>query len=310
MFADAIEIAESYTRSVHFIMRNYKSTEVIPGTATLFFVNDEGVAVTCKHVADELLKCNGICESYRQFKEDVAKVPNDAKRKAAIKRIEQNRGFNSQITAQSKSMFFSCAEVDDQSISFTAHRHPEYDLAIIRINNAKSYQYTGHAVFAKDSSKLRRGDYLCRIGYPFPEFTNFKYNPDNDDIEWTGEGRNDTPLFPIEGMFTRRVTGNHGELCAYELSAPGLRGQSGGPLFDINGIVYGMQFQTMHFPLGFDQNGVQVRVNGQMKAVDDHPFLHVGRCINVDTIKKFLDENQVKYYVGDSIDNEEVVNGD
>jgi len=38
------------------LSRLFNSTEVVPGTATLFFVNDDGVAITCKHVADELIK--------------------------------------------------------------------------------------------------------------------------------------------------------------------------------------------------------------------------------------------------------------
>lgn len=43
--------------------------------------------------------------------------------------------------------------------------------------------------------------------------------------------------------------------------------------------------------------------------VENHPFLHVGRCICVDVIKKFLDDNGIKYYVDDGNGGEEIVNG-
>ena len=42
MFADAIEYVGGFTRPVKFITRNYNTGTVLPGTATLFFVNDEG----------------------------------------------------------------------------------------------------------------------------------------------------------------------------------------------------------------------------------------------------------------------------
>ena len=56
----------------------------------------------------------------------------------------------------------------------------------------------------------------------------------------------ETPRFPIEGMLTRHIM--HGnEIAGIELSTPGLRGQSGGPLFNSEGLVCGMQSGTNHF---------------------------------------------------------------
>ncbi len=47
MFIQAIEIAAKYTRPLHSMSQNYDSTVIQPGTATLFFVNAEGWALTC-----------------------------------------------------------------------------------------------------------------------------------------------------------------------------------------------------------------------------------------------------------------------
>lgn len=308
MFADAIERNMKCTRSVHFITRNFGSTEVIPGTATMFFVNDEGVAITCKHVAKSLLQCKQINDIYSAYKNEISSLPEDSDYETQLNEITQKYGYTSETIAELRSLFFDCAKSEEDALNFTVINHNELDLSIIKINNAKSYLYKGHAVFAKDSSKLRRGDFLCRIGYPFPEFTNYEYNVTNDEITWTQKGKNATPLFPIEGMFTREVAIDS-DTVAYELSTPGLKGQSGGPLFDKMGIVYGIQSVTCHLHLGFDQYDTKVRINGEIKEVENHPFLHVGRCICVDVIKKFLDDNNIKYYVDDGNGGEEIING-
>ena len=136
---------------------------------------------------------------------------------------------------------------------------------------------------------------MCRLGYPFPEFTNFRYNETMDMIEWTREGQTGTPRFPIEGMLTRHIV-NEGEMAGLELSTPGLRGQSGGPLFTRDGRVAGMQSSTNHLHLGFDMKNFEYKTNGRLIRVNNQPFLHVGHCIHADIIKKFLRENNIKFY--------------
>ena len=89
---------------------------------------------------------------------------------------------------------------------------------------------------------------------------------------------------------------NNGIITGIELSTPGLRGQSGGPLFDQKGVVYGMQSSTYHVHLGFDIKDKEIRENGRAKKVSNHPFLYLGRCVHVDVIKAFLKEKSTKFY--------------
>ena len=105
-----------------------------------------------------------------------------------------------------------------------------------------------------------------------------------------------TPRFPIDGMYTRNVANKDGKIIGIELSTPGLRGQSGGPLFDENGIIYGMQSLTKHLHLGFDMINDHMTINGRQQVINNQPFLHVGHCVHVDVIKEFLDSKGVKYY--------------
>ena len=179
---------------------------------------------------------------------------------------------------------------------FTFNLHPTLDLAIIKFNDYNKLHYTEYARFLKDETKIQQGKFLCRLGFPFPEFTNYTYNSITDDIEWTSTGVNVSPRFPIEGMVTRFLADEPNKMYGIELSTPGLRGQSGGPLFDNNGIVYGMQFSTKHLHLGFDLVDKEIMVNTSIKKVSDYSFIHLGQCIHVNVIKAFLKQHNVKYY--------------
>ena len=60
MFENAIESISTFTRPVNTILRTYSGKQIIPGSATLFFVNEEGYAITCKHVIDLLASSSRI----------------------------------------------------------------------------------------------------------------------------------------------------------------------------------------------------------------------------------------------------------
>lgn len=292
MFTKSIEKVSQFTRSIHSITRSYSGKKIIPGSSTLFFVNEEGYAVTCKHVIDLLAAAETVNKKHVDFKKERDKLPRDGKFKRNLKGLEIKYGYKEDTTIQIKCTFINC--VDSMS-GFTWHVHPKYDLAILKFNDFKKIAYTDHAIFTKDNIKIQQGKFLCRIGFPFPEFTNFKYNEQTDDIEWTQDGVTDSPRFPLEGMITRHL-GDEGKIYGIELSTPGLLGQSGGPLFDEIGLVYGMQFSTKHLHLGFDLESKEIMIQGKMKKINDYSFIHLGQCIQCDTIKDFLKEKNVKYY--------------
>lgn len=298
MFVKAIETATEFTRPLLCISRTYGSESIEPGGASLIVVNDEGWVLTCKHVALQIKAADSISNKYEKFKIEISTIPKGDKHyKSKLKTIEKKYSYvkGKGDVVQLKNNF---VDVVDKFTGLTTYLHPVYDIALIKLDGFGKMLCNHFPFFASDSSILKQGKSLCRLGYPYPEFTNFRYDAAKDDIVWTKDGRVSTPLFPIVGILTRHVVDEKGRVVGVEMSTPGLKGQSGGPLFDTNGLVYGIQSSTITLPLGFDQENREIKVNGVSKKVNDYSFIHLGRCVHVDVIKEFMDLHGVKYQVG------------
>ena len=303
MFTDAIRKAGTFTRPVRFISRNYASNIIVPGAATLFYINENGCALTCRHVAEEIIRAESINKNYAEFRKEISALKKGGNFNAEKKFAERRHSLSPDRAAQLKVSFDGVPRLQ----KFTISMSEKYDLALIRFECDPPLQ-TNYAVLLKDASLIQPGRMLCRLGYPFPEFSNFGYDEQHDDIIWTKEGNAGTPQFPIEGMITRHIGDKDGRISGIEMSTPGLRGQSGGPLFDRSGIVYGMQSRTHHLHLGFDMKKEKLVLNGREEIINNQPFLHVGQCVHIEIIREFLDQQKVKYYIGNSYEEKEAVN--
>ena len=292
MFAAAIERASLFTRPIHTILRYYGSAEVHRGTATLFFVNAEGWALTCRHVALELAAADQLLLRYRAFKAERDALTHKQKRQQE-RDLERKHGFGKGKVAEMKVGLVNCV---DGPLNLAWTLHPTVDVALLKFSNFTALRCATFPVFGQDSGAVKQGKFLCRLGFPFPEFTNFAYDAAADAIDWAQQGNQNSPQFPIEGMVTRYLV-PAGAVVGFEMSTPGLRGQSGGPAFDTEGRVWGMQAATNHLDLDFDVDVEVVRA-GEKKRVKDSAFLHVGHCVHVDVIKAFMREHGVTFAEG------------
>ncbi len=289
MFANAIERVGDYTRPFVYISRNYGETVASLHSATLFFVNEEGFAVTTRDVAKTILTSPAVNAKYNKFKQTIKQFPNDSKRYSLIKKQELLFGYSTGVTVNVKCNFKNCVSPITE---ITCHIHKNYDVAIVQFKGFDTTYYKNFAVFADNANTVRQGEMLCRVGFPYPEVPGVIYNSITDDIEWSDVNSINTPRFPTEGMVTRLV-GSNGSVTGIELSTPGIKGQNGAPLFDVNGVVYGMHIETRRLSMGYSFNEKGVVYNGK----DAYPaFIYVGHCVSAEIIKSFLDENGVKYY--------------
>lgn len=265
MFVNAIEKVGGFTRPVFTISRKYGEDQVEPGASTIFFVNDEGWAVTCKHVAALIINAGKIEKKYSEFKQKRAQIPAGDNFEDELRQLAEEYEFDPYSVAQMKVNFVDCV---DRIESVKCRMHPRLDLALIKFEGFSKTAYKETAVFADDNYKIKQGRFLCRLGFPFPEFSNFRYDADKDDIVWTSGGTKSSPRFPIEGMVTRLIGDNDG-VNGIEISTPGFEGHRGGPLFDTMGVICGMQ-----------------------SAISNH---NLGRCIHVNSIKEFMRKEDVSF---------------
>lgn len=294
MFIAAIERATAFTRPIHTIARFYGSTTVIPGAATLFFVNADGWALTCKHVADELIGAEQLAARYNDFRAKRAAIKPGKKAKQFLKTLERDSGIQQRAVVEVYNNFMNCIE---GPLDVGIQVHPELDVALLHFRGFTKLLCTDFPTFAADDAGLKQGKSICRLGFPFAEFDNFEYDLASDRARWTQVGRLDTPRFPIEGMVTRHLLNQALAVVGFELSTPGLRGQSGGPAFDTEGRIWGMQSRTNHLDLNFDVN-MEVLRDGQATRIKDHAVLHVGHCVHVSALKAFMQQHRVQFTVG------------
>lgn len=296
MFESAIENVLRFTKPLHSISRTYAGL-IAPGTSTFFFVNDKGVAITCRHVLNLILAADTINQTFMKFKTERDKLPKDNKYKRNLQGLELKYKYIKETTVQLKYNFLNCFDKIDR---VDCHAHPNLDLAILEFKGFDKIFYSSYATFIRSTGNLKQGKYLCRTGFPFPEFNNFRHNPETDDIEWTNTGNPNSPSFPLDGIVTRFVAERSpADIVGIEMSTPGLRGQSGGPLFDTDGKIYGMQSATNHLHLGFDIREREIIEEGKKSKISNHPFLHVGICVHADKIKAFLADHKIDFTESD-----------
>jgi hypothetical protein len=109
--------------------------------------------------------------------------------------------------------------------------------------------------------ELSQGTSLCKLGFPFHEF---KAQFDSASSQFIISDPVTFVRYPLDGILTRYINFEAPDKSRtakfVEMSSPGLRGQSGGPWFDVNGVVWGLQSRTQHLALGFSP---QVEVNAK-----------------------------------------------
>lgn len=278
MFVQAIQTNAQFTKQFRTIQRLFGSEEVIKSAASMMVVNAEGWLLTCKHVASGIVLAHQINQHYTQYKQHLKTHPDPLTTKRQFK-------YHETSVIQVKHQFFDVFK--GQPTNFKLHLHPTLDLALVHVEGDVTMQTSVYPTFSR--TDVDSGMMLCKLGYPFVEYTCVHYDAKQDDIFFTNEGILHTPYFPLDGMVTRRVA-QEGKVVGFEMSSPGLKGQSGGPVFDQEGLVWGIQSMTRHLDLEFTT--VKQTARGTQEA---HAYYHVGIAISSVELIRFLEEHHVSF---------------
>lgn len=291
MFQKAYEIASQYTAPV-VLSRKTISGECNSSIGAYVFLNDKGWIVTAFHILKQYEELANGEKQARDIEVQVQAIENDQSldRRARKKKISKIRKMKKSDTSRGSAWFGR----DKFRIVEWAGLEA-VDIAVARLEPFDPAWVSKYPTFKDPTKDFDPGASLCKLGYPFHQI-NPTWNDTKDAFELPA-GSVPLPLFPIDGILTRIA-----ELVAtnappppfpmrwIETSTPGLRGQSGGPVFDIKGTIWGIQVNTAHYPLGFDP-----AVPGAPASQREHQFLNVGRGVHPDTLFGLFDQLGLSY---------------
>ncbi len=284
MFQKALKEVVEYTLPV-VVSSHRKNGRTESSIATFVVLNDEGWVLTACHVIKGVAKL----ERSRSYRSKVSEIKGDE----SLSRKEQKEKIKTLGSPPKNEVIeFSIWWGKDEWSVDSFLLDETADLAVGKISGFKADQIPNYPVFKNPSVNFHPGESLCKLGFPFytivPEFK-------KDEGFFFPEGTLPLPLFPLEGIFTRVVFPKGigtGKVRFVETSSPGLKGQSGGPTFDVKGRIWALQSRTTHYPLGFSPVPPGGR-NGE------HQFLNVGMGTHVETIIKFLEKHGINHEVSE-----------
>lgn len=282
MFVEACEKMKKFTHPLVMSVV-YADGRVTSSVGAYFFINREGWVITAAHVLDPI----------RVHAEDQTKFRENARHNSEHPEDIRNPD-PSWIKAQS--VWWGHQNIRYESVKLIG----ELDLALVKLVNIPEGFVTEYPVF-KNPDKIVQGLSVCRGGYPFFR-VNSTFDESKNAFALINVMPGSIPFFPNDGIISGKVfrgTLNPdgspapgpqtGILPMYlQTSTPGLKGQSGGPVVDVEGNIVGMQSQTQHLDLGFGD----IQVNGKYMP---EQFLNVGLAVDVQTIIRLLEKEGVKY---------------
>jgi hypothetical protein len=286
MFAAAYRTASNFTRPVAISTRLADGT-IRCGLATFIVVNKEGWILTAAHVLnDQVLLKQHLAEKQQYDVKRAAIAADSSLSPKERKKQNTHLVFNPQWVTNSS--FWWCS---DTARAQEFQLDPMADVAIARLQNFDTGGISVFPVFKNPAEDPPPGGSLCRLGFPFVEIT-AKF--DEATQRFSLQNFALPPMFPNDGIHTRTMVAqdpsNKRFVKFIETSTPGLKGQSGGPLFDVKGEIWGVQVRTAFLDLGFTPKAKEGK-----KELVEHQFMNVGMASHVQHVIELFRKHGVAY---------------
>jgi hypothetical protein len=291
MFAKANELARQFTRPV-VVSVKYFDMSIGCGSGAFVVLNRDGWIATAAHVLEQAMLADSHSGELDKYNRQVAEVEanhslNAQQKKSRISRLRTNPKW---ITKQSLWWGQNNLVLQDEKIL------AEADLAIGRLEPFDSSSVSHYPILKKPQN-LMPGTSLCKLGFPFHE-VHATFDETTQGFVLPPESTSFT-FFPLEGIFTQNILAGRSadgkyEIKLLETSSPGLKGQSGGPIFDSHGTVWAIQTRTVSLPLDFNTKALR---HGREEEVPQ--FLNVGVGVHPELLTEFLRDSGVAFEQSD-----------
>ena len=293
LFSKAVPIAHGFTRPLVLSSRTVQG-ECQSTIGAYVVVNAGGWILTAGHLLDIVRQQQESVRRHQGFRSNVVEFQRDT---VADKRFRKKgvRTFErpATVSVRNHSVWWG---IDDAHL-VEAKMLPEADLALGRLEPFDPASVPQYPVFKDPDGDYMPGRSLCKLGFPFHRIVPV-YDEEADAFTLP-PGSVPLPMFPLDGMFTRIVNtrapgSGAGKPSAFiETSSPSLIGQMGGPVFDAEARVWGIQSHTMHHPLGFHPPAP-----GGGPGQVEHQFLNMGLAVHASVIRRFLDSEGIAHRSG------------
>ena len=258
-------------------------------------VNNQGWIVTAHHIAELFDKMTKGAAKARAHEAQEAQIRSDpALDHKARKKKLANLGHLDKDETDRCSAWWGGSNANIMQFQTL----PTVDLAIGKLDPFDPAWIPTYPTFKDPTKNFDSGTSLCKLGFPFHQITPIWHAATG--MFELPPGSVPLPVFPMDGILTRIVNVNvqaaggipiqppSYPLQLIETSTPGLRGQSGGPTFDTQASIWGIQSRTIHLSLGFDPP-----VPGGKPDQKEHQFLNLAWGAHATTILGFFAQHGV-----------------
>jgi hypothetical protein len=286
MFSKAYAEVSKYTRPL-IVLKRQENGEVTSGVATFMLLNKEGWALTAGHAMIDAAVKDKDAKERDAYQKQFDAIQNDTTLSPGKKRHEIGKLRKNFQWITHLSYWWAADGINVTQI----HIDPVRDLAVAKLTGADVLGIATFPQFAPANVELLSGTSLCRLGFPF-HTVNGRF--DDASQQFKIDNMPQLAMFPNEGIHTRIMLAvdqtTQKQAKFLETSSPGLRGQSGGPIFDVNGRVWAVQSKTLSLQLGF----APIVKQGNRQVVE-HQFMHIGVGSHIDEIRAFFGEFKVPF---------------
>lgn len=284
MFTFAYETAKRFTHPIVISMRPGVG-DVKTAIGAYVIINKEW-AVTAAHVLTRVHAAQSQLPRAIEWKARVSEVESSdqtpGQKKGEKRRLD--REYKADELVQSFSIWLGHDLIRIGPITF----HAQADIAVFRLRDVPDGFVKEFPRF-KSHEAMKLGTSVLKFGYPFHEIQSF-YDDESGNFKFQ-PGALPIPIFPMEGIATRWLNELEPQggypIRFIETSSPGLRGQSGGPVLDRDGSVWGIQSHTQHYALGFEAKSSE-----GSKVVEQ--FLNVGRATDTLTLRAIFEREGIE----------------